>query len=307
MKTGIRDVGFGLAPRMSLVLMAGVFFLAGLNMSALGVDATGSPAERLLAEKRALIIAHRGFSAIAPENTVLAFEFALSAGADLVELDYHHSSDGIPVVIHDYELDRTTDSEERWSVPKIRVESRTAEELRLLDAGEWFHPRYKGVRLPLLTEALDVIQKKGVTLIERKAGDASTCVRLLRERDLVNRVVVQAFDWKYLAEVHELEPRQILGALGPPAALDGRKLSDEEKTLSASWVAQAKRAGARVIGWNRLVTKEAVAHAHSQGMKVWVYTINDPKVAAGLLRLGVDGLITDNPALIWRAVATDGN
>lgn len=282
-------------------------FVADLDMNAAGADASGLPAERLLAEKRALIIAHRGFSAIAPENTLPAFEFALLAGADLVELDYHHSSDGIPVVIHDYELDRTTDSEERWAAPKVRVASRTADELRLLDAGEWFHARYKGVRLPLLTEALDVIQKKGVTLIERKAGDASTCVRLLRERDLVNRVVVQAFDWKYLAEVHELEPRQILGALGPPAALDGRKLSDEEKKLSTDWVEQAKRAGARVIGWNRLVTKEAVAHAQAQGMKVWVYTINDPKVAAELLRLGVDGLITDNPALIWRAMATGGN
>lgn len=260
-------------------------------------------AERLLNSGRPLVIGHRGYNVFAPENTLPSFQFAKDAGADLVELDYHLSKDGVPVVIHDRELDRTTDAVEKWGAKKIRVDSKTAAELQSLDAGRWFGPQYAGTRLPLLTEALDLIQKGSVTLIERKGGDAAGCVRLLRERDLINQVVVQSFDWAFLKDVHALAPEQVLGALGPPGSRQGRKLTDPEKVLSPEWIAEAKQAGPSVLGWNQQVTREAVEHAHQQGLKVWVYTINDAAQAAGLLDLGVDGIITDNPSLIWRAIA----
>jgi glycerophosphoryl diester phosphodiesterase len=239
----------------------------------------------------------------APENTLPSFQFALAAGADLVELDYHHSKDGVPIVIHDAELDRTTDAVERWGVKKLRVGAKTATELRTLDAGRWFGPQYAGTRLPLLTEALDLIQKEGVTLIERKGGDAATCVRLLRERNLINQVVVQSFDWAFLKEFHAQAPEQVLGALGPPSSRQGRKLTDAEKVLSREWIAEAKQSHPSVLGWDHQVTRATVDYAHQQGLKVWVYTINEPKQAAELLDLGVDGIITDNPSLIWRAIA----
>jgi glycerophosphoryl diester phosphodiesterase len=172
-----------------------------------------------------------------------------------------------------------------------------------LDAGRWFGPQYAGTRLPLLTEALDLIQKDSVTLIERKGGDAAACVRFLRERNLVNQVVVQSFDWSFLKDVHALAPEQILGALGPPGSRQGRKLTDPEKVLSREWIAEAGQSHPSVIGWNEQVTREAVDHAHQQGLKVWVYTINEPSQATELLDLGVDGIITDNPSLIWRAIA----
>lgn len=261
------------------------------------------PADRLLAETRPLVIAHRGYSANAPENTLPAFQFAIMAGADLVELDYHHSKDGVPIVIHDFDIDRTTDGDERWTGKKIRVASKTAEELQTLEAGQWFTPQFAGVRLPRLTDALDAIQKDSVTLIERKAGEAAACVRLLRERDLVNRVVVQAFDWVYLKEFHALEPNQILGALGPPSSRGGKKLSDQEKALNADWIQEIKGLGARVVVWNRQVTAETVRDAHRHGLKLWVYTINEPELANQLLDLGIDGIITDNPSLIWRTIA----
>src|SRR5262245_16428460 len=101
-------------------------------------------AEKLLALERPLVIAHRGFSAVAPENTLPSFKLAMAAGADLVELDYYHSSDGVPVVIHDPDLDRTTDSVKRWGGKKTRVDSKTVEELRLLDAGSWRDAQFKG-------------------------------------------------------------------------------------------------------------------------------------------------------------------
>jgi len=262
------------------------------------------PAERLLATARPLVIGHRGFNVLAPENTLPSFQFAVAAGADLVELDYHQSKDGVPIVIHDGELDRTTDAVQRWGARKIRVDSKTAAELRALDAGRWFDAKFAGTRLPLLTEALDVIQTNGgVTLIEHKAGPAAQCATLLRERDLVNRVIVQSFDWAFLRAFHQQVPAQVLGALGPPGTRQGKKLTDAEKELSPEWIREAQQTGAGVIGWNKLVNRAAVDYAHQQKLKVWVYTINDPAQARDLLSMGVDGIITDNTSLIWRAIA----
>ena len=264
-------------------------------------------AERLIGEDRPLVIAHRGYSMVAPENTLASFELALAAGADLVELDYYHSKDGIPVVIHDATLDRTTDASDRLSASKIRVDARSAAEITSLDAGSWFSPRFSAEKPPLLTDALDFIQKKGVTLIERKAGDAATCVALLKKKNLVNQLIVQAFDWDYLADFHKLEPKQVLGALGPPSTKEGRKLTDDEKKLNPAWIDQAKATGARAVVWSRAVSKEAIDYAHGKDLKVWVYTINEPALANQLLDAGVDGIITDNPALIWKTIALRKN
>jgi glycerophosphoryl diester phosphodiesterase len=207
------------------------------------------------------------------------------------------------VVIHDFDLDRTTDAVAKWGGKKIRVDNKTAAELRLLDAGKWFDAQFAGTRLPLLTEALDLIQDGGMTLIERKGGEAATLVKLLRERKLVNRLIVQSFDWAYLEDFHRQEPAQILGALGPPATRAGKKLSNAEKNLDAAWIADAVKSGARVIGWSQNVTREAVALAHAKELKVWIYTIDDPAEANRLLDWGVDGIISNNPAIIWKTLA----
>jgi glycerophosphoryl diester phosphodiesterase len=272
-------------------------------MSALSVSAQDRPAEKLLARKDPLVIAHRGASAHAPENTLPAFQLAKEAGADLIELDYYHTRDGQPIVFHDKTLDRTTDAVAKWGGEKIALESKTLAELKTLDAGKWFDAKFAGTPVPTLAESLDCIQAGSVTLIERKAGDAATCVKLLKTRGEVNKVIVQAFDWKYLADFHALEPKQILGALGPPSTRDGQKLTDAEKMLNAHYVAEAKATGARVIGWNNKVTKESVAAAHAAGMEVWIYTVNKPEEANRLLDLGVDGIITDDPALIRTTIA----
>lgn len=267
------------------------------------LQAGDSPAELLLNAPRTLVIAHRGFSQIAPENTLPSFKLAKTAGADLVELDYYHSKDGQLVVMHDGTLDRTTDATNRWGGSKIKVDSKTLAELKTLDAGKWFDPQFAGTAVPTLQESLDLIQAGNMTLIERKEGDAATLVKLLQSSNLVNRLIVQAFDWKYLADMHALEPKQVLGALGPPATKDGKKLTSAEKVLTKAWIDQALKSGVRAIGWNNQITKEAVDYAHAKGLKVWVYTINDQAEANRMLDFGVDGIITNNTSLIWRAVA----
>lgn len=264
---------------------------------------TNTPAHRLLASPRPLIIAHRGYSLIAPENTLAAFDHALRAGADLIELDYHHSQDGHPIVIHDATLDRTTNFENRDPKTKVPVASRTAAELAHLEAGLWFQPPHPGLHLPTLETAIARIQTGSITLIERKAGDALTLSRLLHHHHLVNQVVVQAFDWTFLGELRQLLPDQILGALGPPGHHDGRRLTDSEKELNSDWLNRIQALGAQIVVWNAQVSPQAIADAHRRGLKVWTYTINDPKLAQRLLKSGVDGLITDNVALGWNVLA----
>jgi glycerophosphoryl diester phosphodiesterase len=262
---------------------------------------TNSPALELLAGKRFLVIGHRGYSQLAPENTLPSFELALASGADLVELDFRQARDGSLVVIHDATLDRTTDAFHFWGKKQRRVETRTAEELRSLDAGGWFAPRFAGARIPLLTEALEVICRNSVALIERKAGTPGDCLELLRENHFINRVVVQSFDWEFLRLLHELEPRPVLGALGPPSLLPGGKKPWRiSRKLNPAWMNHLSRTGASVAVWNRQLSRRAVHLAHERGLKVWVYTVNDTRQARRLRRAGVDGIITNRISLILK-------
>jgi len=271
---------------------------------AFGAACAAPPAaERLLKLERPLIIAHRGYSSAAPENTLPAFQLGVTSASDLVELDYHHSRDGVLTVIHDHTLDRTTDANRRWGGSNLLVANFLFDRIRELDASSWRGSNQPPSVVPRLEEALDVIQKGSVTLIERKAGAAADCVDLIRRKKLLNEVVVQAFDWQYLEDYHRLEPDQILGALGPWNQFRGEKLSDEEKNLAPRWIDEARRIGASAIVWNRQVDAAAIRHAHAVGMKVWVYTIDDPALMRSLLDMGVDGIITNNPGLAWRVCA----
>ena len=255
------------------------------------VDQT--PAVKLTTARRVLIIAHRGDSKAAPENTLPAFRSALRVGADLVELDYYHSSDGVPVVFHDRELDRTTDAVRRWGGKKIPLVSKSFAELRTLDAGSWFDAKFAGTKIPTLARSIEVIQAGSVTLIERKKGDAKTCVALLEKHRWTEQLVVQAFDWDYLADCHRLAPKLVLGALG-------------SKEITPAKLDQIEKCGASVVGWNyKDLRKTDVAEIHRRGLKVWVYTVDDPKVAKRLIEMDVDGLITNVPGKMKKVVGRD--
>lgn len=268
-----------------LVLIPMVYLSCGLANAA---DAT--VAQKLVATPRVLIIAHRGDSKRAPENTLPAFACAVEAGADLVELDYRHSTDGVPIVIHDETLDRTTDAVRIYRQTKIPVAGKRAREFEQLDAGSWFHPRYADVRIPTLEQALDVIQRGSVTLIEHKSGDAATCVRLLSEKRLLGTVVVQSFDWKYVADCRRLAPCLVLAALGSKELTDS-KLEDAQKT------------GANVVAWNQKhISRQQIDAIHRRGLKAWVYTVNEVARARELVDWGIDGIITDVPATMLDVV-----
>lgn len=111
-----------------------------------------------------------GYRHSAPENTLPAFKLAKAASVGLIELDYHHSQDGVPVFIHDEELDSTIDAMAKCEESKIRAAGKTLKELHSLDAGHWSEAKYPHARLTSLAEALDFIQDGNVTHIERKDG-----------------------------------------------------------------------------------------------------------------------------------------
>jgi len=129
-------------------------------------------------------------------------------------------------------------------------------------------------------------------LIERKAGDAASLVRLLDEMKLTDQVVVQSFDWAFIADCRRLSPRLVLGALcGKPA--------------SPEQIRAAAATGADVIVWNHeKIGPQQIELIHSLGKRAWVYTVNDRKRAVGLLAAGIDGIITDKPAEMMRVRKT---
>lgn len=270
-------------------LILGVAILAANQQPALA-DAKAPLARERVNHNGPLIIAHRGDSKVAPENTLPAFISAVKAGADLVELDYLHSADGVPVVFHDKHLDRTTNAKKLWGGEKIELTGKSLAELEQLDAGLWFGEKFKGTKLPRLDESIDAIQNGSMTLIERKHGDAATCVKLLRDKKLIDNVVVQAFDWDYLADCHKLAPELVLGALG-------------HEEVTAEKLDQVAKTGAKVVGWeDKYTTPETIRQIHDRGWKAWVWTVDDPARAVALVAAGADGIITNRPADVRRAV-----
>jgi glycerophosphoryl diester phosphodiesterase len=243
-----------------------------------------TPAQKLIGAERVLVIAHRGNSSVAPENTLPAFQSAIDAKADLVELDYFHSADGVPVVIHDELLDRTTNAEALFGKRELEVGGLPLADLQKLDAGSWFDEKFAGTKLPTLAQSLDLIQAGSTTLIERKGGDAKTLVKLLEEMKLTERVVVQAFDWEFVAECRQLSPKLALGTLS------GKPASEEQIRAAAA-------TGADLIVWNHeKISQEQINLIHKLGKKAWVYTVDDPARARWLLAAGIDGIITNKPA-----------
>jgi glycerophosphoryl diester phosphodiesterase len=231
-----------------------------------------------------LVIAHRGDSRVAPENTLPAFVSALKAGADLVELDYYHSADGVPVVCHDADLDRTTNATALWGGSNLKLTSKNVAELKQLDAGSWFGRRFAATRIPTLAEALDTIQAGSMTLVERKGGDPLTCIELLKQKKLLDRLVVQSFDWDYLAECHRLAPQLTMAALG-------------NKKLDSAKLDQIAKTGASVVAWeDKNTDASTIAAIHARGWKAWVWTVDDPARIGQLVQAKIDGIITNRPS-----------
>lgn len=222
-----------------------------------------------------LTIAHRGGGLYAPENTVAAFTNS-RAIADLMETDVQITSDGEFVIMHDLTVDRTTDG-------TGAVAALTLAQLKQFDAGSWFAANYAGQRIPTLEEMITNTLPGSIPFLEVKAGAASNHVAELRRLQAVTNVILQSFDWNFLAAAHALEPQLRLCALG-------------SGSLTAASLITITNAGARLVSWaGANVTATEVDLVHSMGLGLFVWTVNSPAEITNFISLGVEGIVSDDP------------
>ncbi|UCC62288.1 MAG: hypothetical protein JSV36_16135 [Anaerolineae bacterium] len=226
-----------------------------------------------------IVVAHRGYSAVAPENTVAAIDAAVGF-ADWVEFDVRETLDGELILMHDSRLRRTTNG-------GGLVANSSLAHIRSLDAGLWFGDAFAGEQVPTLAEAIQASFSGGlVPLIERKTGSPSLYVDALHELGVAEDVVLQSFDWAFLANVHLLAPEIALGALGS-GQLNGVELSD------------LKASGVSIIAWKGTGTSPSLVNqVHVQELDLFVWTIDQPGGILNFLELGVDGIISNDPGLV---------
>ncbi|MGK5671223.1 glycerophosphodiester phosphodiesterase family protein [Micromonospora sp. URMC 106] len=236
------------------------------------------------------VIAHRGASSAAPENTLVAQEAARRANADWIENDVQPSRDGVPFVLHDATVDRTTDG-------AGRIRDLTAAQLKALDAGSWFAPSYAGERLPTLAEQLaDLRTRGGNLLLEIKGAhtrdEVARIVEVIRAERMTGRVFIQSFEVDALRHTRELAPELPLGLL--------------RSSLDADPVAIARELGLTAYnpsGTALLTRPDAVRALHDAGVAVLVWTIDSANQWQALEQADVDGIITNRPAELagWNA------
>jgi glycerophosphoryl diester phosphodiesterase len=226
--------------------------------------------------KRVLTIAHRGASGAYPENTLAAFAGAIELGAVMCELDVHLTRDGIPVVIHDETIDRTTNA-------KGAVAAMTLRELRQAGAGVRFGAQFAGERIPALDEVFRLISGRCGLNIELKGTrtEAAVC-GLIAAHDAIATAIVSSFDWTMLARVRAIDPRIRLGLL---AKRGPWHLLDAASAVSADAIHPR----------TDMVTADLCDAAHARGLKVYTWTCDDPREMSQLIAAGADGIITNYP------------
>jgi glycerophosphoryl diester phosphodiesterase len=246
-----------------------------------------------------LIIAHRGASALAPENTLAAFKKAIEVGADGVELDVRLSKDGVPVVIHDATLLRTTGVNER-------VADLTAEQLSRLDAGTWFNAAYpararpefaaEGVAsLRSVLQLLEMIEGPVYIEVKSETGeDVSPVVdavcREIAESPLLKKVIVESFHLGAIPRMRAVLPGVQTAALFAPKFL---RLVRKEKYL----INIARELGADHLSLhNALVSRQLARKAERYGMPVTVWTVNTARWLSRAAKHGLYAVITDDPS-----------
>ncbi|MBX3098053.1 MAG: hypothetical protein KF761_00605 [Salinibacterium sp.] len=228
------------------------------------------------------VAAHRGGADGAPENTLPAFRLALASTAEFVETDLQLTSDGVPVLMHDFTLDRTTNG----SGP---VWANSWDTVSHLDAGSWFDPAFAGTGVPRLDDLLELVRPTTKRILLEVKGSwtedqLTPVVASIRANDMEGRVVVASFDLTSLVAAR---------AVGP----------DLQRVLIIRSVEGDPAALAASCGASAIVTSKAflradpgvVARIHNAGLGVMIYTLNSGTTWADAVDLGVDGIITDKP------------
>ncbi len=234
--------------------------------------------------KTTIIFAHRGSCALAPENTVPSFELAATHQADFVELDAKMSKDGVVMVIHDQTVDRTTDG-------TGKVNELTLSDLKSLDAGVKFNPKFAGVKIPTLDEVFEAVGTKLMVNVELTNYSSTN-------DDLIERVA-------QVVKRHNMQPRVLFSSFAPKNLTRMKKLLPESPVallclpgiggLLSRSVLLRNVSPAVLHPYLTDVNARLVQGEHSRSRRVHVWTVNAEKDLKRMLDLKVDGIFTDDP------------
>ena len=235
-------------------------------------------------DRPVIVIAHRGASASAPENTLASFRRAGEEHADFVELDVQESSDGVVVVAHDRDLMRVARS-------PLQIWSSTEKQLREVDIGSYFSDAFKDERVPTLAEALAVC--KGVSRMDIELKDygksqrlEERVVELVEAAGMQNDIITMSLNRRMVENMKHLQPGWMAGLLAAKAIGDPSRLPFDFLAVES-----------------RMATRSFIRSAHAAHKPVYVWTVNDPQRMIRMIGLGADGLITDRPALAREVLA----
>ena len=236
-----------------------------------------------------VVIAHRGFSEEAPENSLAAFHRAVEANADMIELDVRLSSDDEFIVFHDKKLQRTSDG-------RGLLQRYSAKELEQFDNGSWFSRKFSHERIPLLRNILPLTKRGLLINIEIKPDVKGSkgfpleeeIVHLVRKFKATHRVMFSSFNHFMMKAVKRIDDSIVTGILYNPIA-DFRH--------SPSQLAARARADIFICSKYQL-NSDVVHDAHDANCRVYVYGVRSTRDVERMLRLGVDGLIADDPAMV---------
>ena len=240
-----------------------------------------------------ITIAHRGASAVAPENTLAAFKEAVRVGADMIELDVRLSLDGAVMVFHDRDLSRTTDGDGP-------VEERRLAELRALDAGSWFSDEFIGEGIPTLEEVIQTIFPSRIELcIEIKIDPGREELRdklvadtleIIERTGFQDRTIMASFDRESLHLSKTISPEIRTGLI-----------SNQEKVWTECEEEGDAGIDALSVCWD-IITAPRVAAAHRAGRKVIAWTIDREEELNLILPLAVDAMASNNPEWLIEAL-----
>ena len=221
-----------------------------------------------------IIIGHRGANNVAPENTIKSFQKAIELGADYIEFDNRLSKDNEIVVMHDGNTLRTTGHD-----GKIR--EMTLKELKSLDCGE-------GEKIPTLHEVIETTKGKiGLQIEVCAAGMAEQLVSIIMENDLIESSIISSFQYKELLNIQKLEPNLKLAFLWLEVIVSPEMIKKfTQKAIRKNFYA--------VHPFYKYIDDEYITFVHKNNLKINVWTVNIKAAMKKLIKMGVDGLITDN-------------
>jgi len=244
-----------------------------------------------------LVVAHRGGAALAPENTLAAFENALKLGVDMVECDVHLSQDGQVVVMHDPDVSRTTNG-------SGQIGELTLADLKQLNAAAKFPGGYAAQTIPTLAELLDLVKGKAGIQIEIKVnavgarypGIAQKVIDLVNARGMTNEVIIISFDFPTLKQVKTIDARIKTGALVRADWFLRRK---PDQSVSEA----IEQTGADYFMPTASPVNQAIVEAaHARGIKMGVWTVDTSSDMKRYAGYGVDAITTNRPDELKRVL-----